>query len=138
MSNTSEIRLFKIVSETGVSSGVRRIEALTNQLALNYLNKIQKEAQLAKASASLFEKWDSYLENPQFELPNWIEAKKTEIKELEKQIRKMKSGQVDIDGVVAAAQKTGKNVPFVAQMFAVDDRDALSDIADKLKNKLQT
>ncbi len=138
VNNTSEIRLFKIVSETGVSSGVRRIEALTNKNALDYLNKIQKEAQMAKASASVFEKWDSYLASTQFELPNWIEGKKNEIKELEKQIRKLKSGQVDIDGAVSAAQKTGKNIPFVAQMIAIDDRDALSEIADKIKNKLQS
>jgi alanyl-tRNA synthetase len=137
VSNTAEIRLFKIVSETGVSSGVRRIEALTNKAALDYLNKIQKEAQMAKTSASLFEKWDTYLASSQFELPQWIESKKTEIKDLERQIRKLKSGQVDIDGAVASAQKTGKNVSFVAQMFAVDDREALSEIADKIKNKLQ-
>lgn len=138
VSNTAEIRLFKIVSETGVSSGVRRIEALTNKNALDYLNKIQKETQMAKSSASLFEKWDSYLASNQFELPTWIEARKNEIKDLEKQIRKMKSGAVDIDGAVAGAQKTSKNVSFVAQMFAVDDRDALSEIADKIKNKLQS
>ncbi len=142
VSNTSEIRLFKIVSETGVSSGVRRIEALTNRHALDYLNVVLKEAQLAKASASLFEKWDSVLgksesAHPQFELPAWIEAKKTEIKDLERQIRKLKSGQIDIDGAVATAQKTAKNFPFVARMFAVDDRDALAEIADKIKNKLQ-
>lgn len=136
VSNTSEIRLFKIVSETGVSSGVRRIEALTNKNALDYLNKIQQEVQMAKASASVFEKWDSYLASSQFELPNWIEAKKNEIKELEKQIRKLKSGQVDIDGAVSSAQKTGKNIPFVAQMITIDDREALSEIADKIKNKL--
>ena len=93
---------------------------------------------MAKASASVFEKWDSYLASTQFELPNWIEGKKNEIKELEKQIRKLKSGQVDIDGAVSAAQKTGKNIPFVAQMIAIDDRDALSEIADKIKNKLQS
>ncbi len=138
VSNTAEIRLFKIVSETGVSSGVRRIEALTNKNALDYLNKIQKEIQEAKASASLFEKWDSFMASSQFELPKWIEGKKTEVKELEKQIRKLKSGQVDIDGAVAGAQKTAKNVAFVTQMFAVDDREALSEIADKIKNKLQS
>ncbi|MBL7544757.1 MAG: alanine--tRNA ligase [Bdellovibrionaceae bacterium] len=137
VSNTAEIRLFKIVSETGVSSGVRRIEALTNKNALDYLNKIQKESQMAKASASLFEKWDSYLESTQFELPTWIEARKNEIKDLEKQIRKLKSGAVDIESTIAAAQTTEKSVPFVAQIFPIDDREALADIADKLKNKLQ-
>ncbi len=142
VSNTSEIRLFKIVSETGVSSGVRRMEALTNRHALDYLNVVLKEVQQAKVSASLFEKWDSILgksesTNPQFELPAWIEAKKAEIKDLERQIRKLKSGQIDIDGAVATAQKTAKNFPFVAQIFAVDDRDALAEIADKIKNKLQ-
>ena len=63
---------------------MRRIEAITNQSALSYLNKIQEEAQLAKTAASLFEKWDTYLSSEQFELPGWIESRKNEIKDLEK------------------------------------------------------
>ena len=37
--NTAEISVFKIISETGVSSGVRRIEAITNNSALKYFNR---------------------------------------------------------------------------------------------------
>src|SRR5690606_21741298 len=39
VANTSQIRLFKIVSESGVSAGVRRIEALTADGALEYFQK---------------------------------------------------------------------------------------------------
>ena len=49
VSNTSSIGLFKIVSETGISSGVRRIEALTGEGAINYYKEL--EAEIIKASA---------------------------------------------------------------------------------------
>jgi alanyl-tRNA synthetase len=54
--NTSEISVFKIISETGVSSGVRRIEAITNAPALKYFNreveKVNDIADLLKANKS--------------------------------------------------------------------------------------
>ena len=54
--NTAEISVFKIISETGVSSGVRRIEAITNNSALKYFNreveKVNDIAELLKTNKS--------------------------------------------------------------------------------------
>jgi len=51
VSATGDIALFKIISESAVSSGVRRIEALTGEGALSWLN--QRDAKLREAAASL-------------------------------------------------------------------------------------
>jgi len=54
--NTSEISSFKIISETGVSSGVRRIEAITNKAAINYyneeLNKVKYITKFIRSNAA--------------------------------------------------------------------------------------
>jgi alanyl-tRNA synthetase len=54
--NTSEISSFKIISETGISSGVRRIEAVTNKAAIKYyqneINKIKYIADFMKSNTS--------------------------------------------------------------------------------------
>ena len=54
--NTSEISSFKIISETGVSSGVRRIEAVTNKAAINYyneeLNKVKYITKFIRSNAA--------------------------------------------------------------------------------------
>ena len=54
--NTSEISTFKIISETGVSSGVRRIEAITNTAALKFynseLNKIKTISSFLRTESS--------------------------------------------------------------------------------------
>lgn len=51
--NTSQIRMFKIISEGGVSSGVRRIEAITGEHAISYALSSISALEKARASAGL-------------------------------------------------------------------------------------
>jgi len=84
--NTAMIRLFKIVSESGVSAGVRRIEAITGDTALKYLLKNTHENQRARSDAGFQENWIQYLNSEALgknaTVSQWIEHAKTTIKNL--------------------------------------------------------
>ena len=67
VSNTSQISLFKIISESSLSSGVRRIEAITSNTAFDYLNQcartIKRIQEKINASSGLVQKIDSLQQN---------------------------------------------------------------------------
>lgn len=130
VSNTSQIRVFKIISEVGVSAGVRRIEALTGDGALQFLFKNNLDYLKAKSAAGI---------QDQKELATWIEDKKEEIKSLEKEIKKAQGGQVNIEELASKAKvfksKTGMSKIVFADL-TIEDRDVLAQIADHLKNKI--
>ena len=138
VTNTSQIRLFKIVSESGVSSGVRRIEALTGDGAFEYLMKHTQENMRARNAVGINESWTSFLEN-KTEVTGWIENSKNEIKNLEKEIRKLQGGSVSVDSILASAQNfssKGIEARLVLADIAVDDREVLAQLTDQLKNKI--
>ena len=131
VSNTSQIRAFKIISESGVSSGVRRIEAITGDAVIDLLLKNTDELKTAKNSAGL--SYDKLL-------TEWIDSKKEEIKDLQKQIKKIQSGQINVDDFVKNAKSfnTSQGVAqYVLADLNLDDRDILAQITDQLKNKIQ-
>lgn len=134
VSNTSQIRLFKIVSETGVSSGVRRIEALTGDGALQYLLKHTHENMRAREAAGLQETWVNFLDSKR-EVVQWIEDSKDAVKKLEKDVRGLKAKQVSVDDLLrsAVAIPGGK---LVLADLEVEDRDVLAQLSDQLKDKV--
>lgn len=140
VANTAHIRMFKIVSEAGVSAGVRRIEALTGTGAFEYLNKHFQHLQEAKHSTGLQESWGQFLENPSSSLTQWIEDKKQVIKGLEKEIRQLQSQKVDVDDLAKSAIAFNKDSKLSGKLvFAdvpIEDRDVLAQINDQIKNKL--
>ncbi len=128
--NTAEIRAFKILSESGVSAGVRRIEAITGQAALNYFLKNTEELLAARQISGL---------TPDKPLTIWIEEKKDEIKELQKQIRKAQSNQINVDDIIKSAKdftSLAGPAKLIFADLALDDRDVLSQISDQIKNKV--
>jgi alanyl-tRNA synthetase len=140
VTNTAQIRAFVIASESGVSAGIRRIEALAGDRAIEFLQKNTLENLRAREVAGLKQNWESYLESPQ-DLALWIDAKKTEIKNLEKEVKKAQSGQIDIDALVRQAKNfSHKNgsAKLVMADLELDDREVLAQITDHLKNKVQT
>ena len=140
VTNTSQIRLFKIVSESGVSSGVRRIEGLTNDGAFDYLMKHTQENMRARVAAGINESWTSFLEN-KTEVAGWIENSKNEIKNLEKEIRKLQGGSVSVESLLSAAKPFSTKVGAAQLVLAdlqVEDREVLAQLTDQLKNKIGT
>jgi len=131
VNNISEIRAFKIISESGVSAGVRRIEAIAGDAAVQYLMKNNDELLSARQAAGLaFDK----------PMTTWIEEKKDEIKDLQKQVKKVQSNQINIDDLVAKGHvftATNGSAKLVLADISLDDRDMLSQVADQIKNKIQ-
>ncbi len=131
VNNTSQIRAFKIMSESGVSSGVRRIEAITGDAVIELFLKNTDELKTAKNSAGL---------STDKLLTEWIDSKKEEIKDLQKQIKKIQSGQINVDDLAKNAKSfnTSQGVAqYVLADLNLDDRDVLAQITDQLKNKIQ-
>lgn len=88
VSNTSDIGIFVITIETSLSSGIRRIEALTSKTALDYL--LQRSETLAKAEKAVSAKGDAVLAKLE-SLQSDLKAKSKEVKNLQDKIQAEKS-----------------------------------------------
>lgn len=141
VANTAMIRLFIIVSESGVSSGIRRIEALSGDLALEYLNKHRRENLEARQLAGIQENWMKFLTSSASS-SEFIESTQQKIKNLELEISSLKKDQVNIEQLIASASTfespKGENGRLVAAQVEIEDRKLLSDITDKIKDKIQS
>lgn len=143
--NTSQIRLFKIISESGVSSGVRRVEATTGDHAVKFAMTAIQHFDEALAAAGL-QKSPHYLKHLEATgetatLANRIEGFKDQIKVLEKEMKKLQGGQVNVDDLAAKAltfkTKAGASAKLILADVPLDDRQVLAEITDHLKNKIQ-
>jgi alanyl-tRNA synthetase len=125
--NTAEIGVFKIVSETGISSGVRRIEAVAGPAVLDYLNVRDKVVR---------ELSDRFKAKPE-ELPERITNIQNELKASQKQLEAIKQelALAKSDQLLAKAESVGEFKILVALMEDVDP-DALKTAAERLQQKL--
>lgn len=127
VANTGVITAFKIVSETGVAAGVRRIEALTSQGLMNYYNELENRlveaSKLVKAKpGKLSEKIKSLLaEN---------KALGSEVESLKARLAK------DALGDVMSQVVEVKGMKLLAAKVDGVDMNGLRDLGDKLKDKL--
>ncbi|MES2964547.1 MAG: alanine--tRNA ligase [Bdellovibrionota bacterium] len=140
VTNTAMIRSFKIVSDSGVASGVRRIEALTGDAAFEYMLKNTRENQHARSAAGYQASWTAYL-NPEAQsatVSEWIEHAKMQIKTLEKEIKKMKGSAIDVDALIKDAKAFGSGAKLVTASVDLDDRELLSDLSAKIKDKIKS
>ncbi|MEC4563408.1 alanine--tRNA ligase [Pseudomonas inefficax] len=124
---TGDIALFKIISEGGVASGVRRIEAVTGAAALAYLNaaeeQVKEAAQLVKGNRdNLIDKLSAVLERN---------------RQLEKQLEQLqaKAASAAGDDLSNAAVEV-KGAKVLAARLDGQDGKALLALVDQLKNKL--
>ncbi len=135
--NTAQIRLFKIVSESGVSAGIRRIEALAGDIAVEYLMKNTKENIEARKAIGYQESWDKYMEGGGPALLGWVESAQGRVRDFEKEIKKLKGSKINVDEIVHSAKPIAGG-KFVAAQVEIDDRTALSELGDRIKDKLGT
>ena len=127
--NTATIGLFKIVSESGIGAGTRRIEAVTGAAAYNQLN--DQIAILKEAAAQL--KTNSK------DVPARIETLMTEMKELnrENESLKAKLGNIEAGNLLSSVLEVN-GVKVLAAKVQATDMNNLRTMADELKQKLES
>jgi alanyl-tRNA synthetase len=124
-----DIGFFKITSESGVASGVRRIEAITGDAAVDYVEK----------SDELLRDLSNLVRGSRDEVKDKVREALERIRQMEKEIRSLKdklaSGQgVDLAGTAVDIQ----GVKVVATRIDGADAGALRNAVDQLKDKLKT
>ena len=128
--NTSEIGLFVILSETGVASGVRRIEALTGPAAFAHLRSredaLVRVAELVKAPIDSVEK----------RIQQLLDERRVVERKLEEALR---GGGDELQTLLAAAQPIGTNgARLVFGEVVVRDAKALQAMGDALREQLRS
>ena len=126
---TGNIGLFKIVSETSIASGVRRIEALTGESALAF---VQQTARVLTETAHL-------LRDKARDVPARVKKMQTDIKAFEKEVEQLKT-KLATEATEAStdAARTIDGTKVMAQKVSVDTPAALRNLADQLKDKIQS
>jgi len=124
---SGDIGLFKIVSESGVASGVRRVEAVTGPGVLAYLNdteaKLRAVAEVVRATPA--------------EAPRKVEQLQARTKQLEKEVDQLRGKlargeSVDLEGQA----KQVRDIKVVAARLDGADAKGLREAVDRLKDKL--
>jgi alanyl-tRNA synthetase len=129
VSNTAEIGVFKIISEAGISSGVRRIEAVSGSAILDYLNvrdKVVKDLS------------DRFKVKPE-EISDRITILQNDLKNTQKEVGNLK-GELAIaksDSLLANAETIGAFKILVARIDNVDAA-SLQTAGERLQQKLGT
>lgn len=127
-SNSSEVGIFKIVSETGVAAGVRRIEALTGKAAYEYLRQqeetLRTVEKLTKANASnVVEK---------------VTNLQTEIKKLskEKESLQQKIANAELNNLVNNIKEVN-GINVLTSVVESENMNHLKQLVDNAKSKLE-
>ena len=129
VARTGDIGLFKIVAESGVAAGVRRVEAITGNNALAYVQSlegtVQQLAGALKASAA--------------EVPARLTQVLDHVRALEKELTALKGKLASSQGDELMERAVDVNgVKVLAAVLAGADAKSLRDTMDKLKDKLKT
>ncbi len=127
LKNTSEAALFKIVSESGIAAGVRRIEAVTGYGVLEKLNSYESFARDVAAA----------LKTNSSEAVGRIESMNAEIKELKREIDALKSKMAmsTIDDVIAKSVEIN-GVKVIKNRMDGSDMGSLRKYADLVRDKV--
>ncbi|PLQ01650.1 alanine--tRNA ligase [Cupriavidus pauculus] len=129
VTRTGDIGLFKIVVEAGVAAGIRRVEAITGDNALHYLQSL--DARLNEAAAAL--------RAQPSELVPRIGQVQDQVRALEKELEKLKSKLASSQGDELASQAVDiKGLKVLAAQLEGADVKTLRETMDKLKDKLQS
>jgi len=129
VARTGDIGLFKIVAESGVASGVRRIEAVTGQNALAYLQDLEDTVTQVAGT----------LKAPVVEINERVAGVLDHLKSLEKEIAALKGKLASAQGDELLTQAVDvKGIKVLVAMLEGADTKTLRETMDKLKDKLKS
>jgi len=126
---TGDIGLFKIVAESGVAAGIRRVEAVTGDNALHYLQSLESTVQAVAGT----------LKAAPAELEPRVHAVLEQLRALEKELSAAKSKLASAQGDELMSQAVDvKGLKVLAATLVGADAKTLRETMDKLKDKLKT
>jgi alanyl-tRNA synthetase len=126
---TGDIGLFKVVAESGVAAGVRRIEAVAGEAALGYLQNLEHTVQQVAGA----------LKAPSDDVQNRVVQVLEQVRALEKEIAQLKGKLASSQGDDLLSQAVDvKGIKVVAARLEGADAKSLRETLDKLKDKLKT
>ncbi len=127
VSRAGDIGVFKIISETGTASGVRRIEAVTGAAAIERIEQ----------SDSMLEQIAARLRSGRENLTERVDAMLEKNRQLEKELEQLKSKLASSSGNALTDQAVDINgIKVLAVKLENVEPKALREIVDQLKNKL--
>ena len=127
VTNTAEIGVFKIISETGISSGVRRIEAVAGSAILDYLNVRDK---VVRELSDRFKVKPEAIGDRVSSLQEELKATQKELEAAKQELALFKS-----DSLLSQAETVGEYKVLVANMGEMDAK-SLQSAAERLQQKL--
>ena len=126
---SGDIGLFKIVAEGGVAAGIRRVEAVTGDNALAYLQQVEATLGAVAGAGKV----------TPAEAPARVSAALDQVRALEKELASLKGKLASSQGDELLAQAVQvKGVQVLAAVLAGADAKALRETMDKLKDKLKS
>ena len=127
--NTSNIGLFKIISESSIASGVRRIEAITGETSYNYLNELERN--IDKVSNILKTSKKDLIERTY----NVVE----ELKDKEKEIELLKSKMaLSIADEILKAKVNINGIDLITYKVENMDMNSLRNLGDEIRNRIES
>ena len=128
VSNTNEIQIFKILSESGISAGIRRIEAITGIAVYDYLNNME----------DVIDRISQNLKTDRSHIEDRVSQLLINIKEKDKQILELKNfSNTEILDDLLKNKKDISGINVVTGKIENTDVDSLRDIGDKVRDKLK-
>ena len=128
--NTGEIGLFKILSDSSIGSGLRRIEAVCGPVAVEYLNEIKET----------LEKISEKLKVSQKDILNKLNSVLEKQKQLEREIENLRTGSKNLDSEEVTEYPLKDGINLLVKRFSDSNitEKNLRIVVDNLKNKLKS